>query len=80
MRVTIDKTPDEGSDTADFIETEMKELSNLHFKATTTSAPATTTHVAATQALPETQAGDPPSVTKSTAEPEAEPQTAKSSP
>ncbi len=68
MRVTIDKTPDEGSDTADFIESELKELPNLHFKAittTSTSTPATTTHVAATQALPETQAGEPPSVTQS---------------
>ena len=34
MRVTIDKMPDEGSDTADFLE-ELKEQSNLHFKATT---------------------------------------------
>ena len=45
MRVTADKTPDEGSDTADFIE-ELKELSNLHFKATT---PSPTTEPAATQ-------------------------------
>ena len=45
MRATVDKTPDEGSDTADFIE-ELKELSNLHFKATT---PSTTTEPAATQ-------------------------------
>ena len=45
MRATVDKAPDEGSDTADFIE-ELKELSNLHFKATT---PSTTTEPAATQ-------------------------------
>ena len=58
MRVTIDKTPDEGSDTAGFIE-ELKELSNLHFKATTPTPPA----ASATQApaTPETQAGEPPS-------------------
>lgn len=32
MRANVDKTPDEGSDTADFLE-ELKELSNLHWKA-----------------------------------------------
>ena len=45
MRATVDKAPDEGSDTADFIE-ELKELSSLHFKATT---PSPTTEPAATQ-------------------------------
>ena len=34
MRVVVDKQPDEGSDTADFLE-QLKELSNLHFKAIT---------------------------------------------
>ena len=67
---TIDKTPDEGSDTADFIE-ELRELSNLHFKATT---PAPTTHAPASQAPPPaTKAGSPaqhPSA--ATAEPELE--------
>ena len=36
MRVTVDKTPDEGSDTADFLD-QLKELSSLHFKTTTPS-------------------------------------------
>jgi hypothetical protein len=48
MRATVDKAPDEGSYTADFIE-ELKELSSLHFKA----LPATP---AAAPTTPETQA------------------------
>ena len=40
MRVNVDKNADEGSDTADFIEGELKELSNLHFKSTAASATA----------------------------------------
>ena len=51
MRATVDKMPDEGSDTADFIE-ELKELPSLHFKATTTPT-------SAAPPTPETQAGDP---------------------
>ena len=48
MRVVVDKQPDEGSDTADFLE-QLKELSNLHFKAITPTP-------AAAPLTPETQA------------------------
>jgi len=61
MRVTIDKTPDEGSDLAEFIETVLKEHPSLHFKAITTTTTPSTAQLA------ETQAGEPPSMTKDTA-------------
>ena len=66
MRVVVDKQPDEGSDTAYFLE-QLKELSNLHFKASTpTPAAATPT--------PETQAAaELATMSEPTAEPEAEP-------
>ena len=50
MRASVDKTPDAGSDTADFLE-ELKELSNLHWKAM--PAPS---NGAAAPPMPETQA------------------------
>ena len=40
MRVIIDGVVHEGSDTADFIEGELKEQNNLHFKTTAASATA----------------------------------------
>ena len=65
MRAVVDKQPDEGSDTADFLE-QLKELSNLHFKAITPTP-------AAAPPTPETQAAaELATVFKPAAEPEAE--------
>ena len=54
MRLTVDKQPDEGSDTADFLE-ELKELSSLHWKAmpTPAAAPPTPETQAAAELAPE---------------------------
>ena len=73
MRVTIDRAPDEGSDTADFIEGELKELSNLHFKnapASATAAPLTPGAQIPAEPAPETK---PTTPAKTTTEQEPEP-------
>ena len=72
MRATIDGLVPEGSDTADFIEGELKELSNLHFKSTTacaTAAPPTPQTQIPAEPTPEIK----PNMEKAAAEQETEP-------
>ena len=52
MRASVDKTPDAGSDTADFLE-ELKELSNLHWKAMPSSNGPAAPPTPETQAAPD---------------------------
>ena len=73
MRAIVDGVIHDGSDTADFIEGELKELSNLHFKntpASSTTAPETPETQIAVELASENKSTV---LAKTTAEQEAEP-------